>query len=112
MLKMVIQMDDRKISIENKYHLDGVYRTIDSIFAKMGLPRIEDAYGSLVYRDNGHAQDYGRFGQVVNMLKRQPWFMDNVNLWLLCDSDDSDDPEDFNEEDLLAHYRQKLSAGR
>lgn len=42
-------------------------------------------------------------------LEKQAWFMDNVNVWLLCDSDDSDSPDDFNEEDLLypgANYRQ------
>ena len=37
--------------------------------------------------------------------------MDNVAVWLLCDSDDSDSPDDFNEEDLLHHYRQKQAMG-
>ena len=46
--------------------LDGIYSTIDSTFDKMGLPRMEDTSGSLVYRDNGHARDYGRFGKIVN----------------------------------------------
>ena len=32
------------------------------------------------------------------------WFMDNANTWLYCNSDDSDNPKDFNEEDLLIHY--------
>lgn len=111
MLKMIIRMDDDKINIEKKYHLDGIYRTIDSTFDKMGLPRMEDASGALVYRDNGHARDYGRFGKIVNAFKKQDWFMDNVAVWLLCDSDDSDSPDDFNEEDLLHHYRQKQAMG-
>ena len=29
---------------------------------------------------------------------------DNACMWLYCNSDDFDDPEDFIEEDLLAHY--------
>ena len=33
--------------------------------------------------------------------------MDNVFVWRLCDSDDSDSPNNFNEEDLLTHYREK-----
>lgn len=33
--------------------------------------------------------------------------MDNVSVWRLYDSDDSDSPEDINEEDLLTHYREK-----
>lgn len=36
--------------------------------------------------------------------------MDNANTWLYCNSDDSDDPNDFNEEDLLAHYGKKAVA--
>ncbi len=72
MLKMVISMDENKINVEKKYRLDGIYRTIDSIFAQMGLPRIENTSGSLMYRDNGDAKDYGRFGKIVNTLKRQP----------------------------------------
>ena len=35
--------------------------------------------------------------------------MDNVSVWRLCDSDDSDSPDDFNEEDLLIHYQEKNS---
>lgn len=105
MLKMIIQMDDVKITSENKYRLDSIYRTINSAFQKMGLPRVEDTSGALVYRDCGRAKDFSLFGKVVNTLKRQSWFMDNVSVWRLCDSDDSDDPNDFNEEDLLTHYR-------
>ncbi len=33
--------------------------------------------------------------------------MENFAAWLLCDSDDSGSPDDFNEEDLLDHYRKK-----
>lgn len=37
--------------------------------------------------------------------------MDNVAVWRLCDSDDSESPEDFSEEDLLNHYRKKQVLG-
>lgn len=107
MLKMVIRMDENKINFEKKYRLEGIYRTIDVIFIKKGFPRVEDISGTLVYRDNGHGEDYGKFGVIVNTLKKQTWFMDNVAVWLLCDNDDSDNPDDFNEEDLLTHYRKK-----
>lgn len=107
MLKMIIRMDDDKINIEKKYRLDGIYSVIDDTFAKMGFPRVEDSSGDLIYCDNGLAQDYSRFGKVVNMLKKQTWFMENVVVWRFCDSDDSDSPNDFNEEDLLKHYTKK-----
>ena len=107
MLKMMIRMNDQKIRAERKYRPDGIYRTIDRTFLQMGFPRMQDSSGFLVYCDNGSSRDYGRFGRIVNTLKRQSWFMDNVEVWRFCDSDDSDDPNDFNEEDLLGHYRRK-----
>ncbi|HIY00462.1 MAG TPA: hypothetical protein IAA26_01215 [Candidatus Blautia faecipullorum] len=107
MLKMIIRMNDEKITAEKKYHLDSIYHTLNHTFQTVGLPRMEDSSGALVYRDCGRSKDFGLFGKVVNTLKRQNWFMDNVAVWRLCDSDDSDSPDDFNEEDLLTHYRTK-----
>ena len=51
--------------------------------------------------------DFGRFSLIYNTLKRQDWFMSNASTWLLLNSDDSDDPTDFSEEDLLAYNRSK-----
>ena len=107
MLKMMIRMNDDKIIKEKKYHLDGIYSTIYNTFLTMGFPRVEDGSDALVYRDCGRARDFSLFGKIVNTLKKQTWFMDNVAVWRLYDSDDSDSPEDFNEEDLLTHYRKK-----
>ena len=107
MLKMIIRMNDHKIIKEKKYHLDGIYSTINNTFLTMGFPRVEDGSDALVYRDCGRARDFSLFGKIVNTLKKQTWFMDNVAVWRLYDSDDSDSPEDFNEEDLLTHYRKK-----
>ena len=108
MLKMLIRMDEDKITTEKKYHLDGIYSTINNTFSSMGFHRIDDNSGALVYRDCGRPADFSLFGKVVNTLKKQTWFMDNV-AWRLYDSDDSDSPDEFNEEDLLTHYRKKQS---
>ena len=112
MLKMVIRMNDDKITAENKYRLDGIYNTINHTFQTVGLPRMEDGSGALVFRDCGRARDFSLFGRIVNTLKRQTWFMDNVSVWRLCDSDDSDSPDDFNEEDLLTHYQEPITGRR
>ena len=107
MLKMMIRMNDDKIIKEKKYHLDGIYSTINNTFLTMGFPRVEDGSDALVYRDCGRARDFSLFGKIVNTLKKQTWFMDNVAVWRLYDSDDSDSPEDFNEEDLLKKKKKK-----
>ena len=85
MLKMVIRMNDDKITAENKYRLDGIYNTINHTFQTVGLPRMEDGSGALVFRDCGRARDFSLFGRIVNTLKRQTWFMDNVSVWpIIC----------------------------
>lgn len=111
MLKMLIQMNSDKITHEEKYSILGITQTIDATFAKMGLLKLSDSSGSLIYCDTGDARDFGRFGAIVNALKKQQWFMDNVSEWIFYDSDDSDNPDDFSEENLLEHYRQKQTVG-
>lgn len=107
MLKMLICMNQDKINAERKYNLDSMHETINALFLNLGLSSMRNTSGQWVYRDNGDMRDYGRFGRVVNTLKRQAWFMDNVETWRFYDSDDSDNSEDFNEEDLLSHYQKK-----
>ena len=107
MLKMVIRMNQNKIIIEKKYKLEGIYSTIDNAFIQMGFPRQASEKDTLIYCDNGSARDYGRFGRIVNTLKRQTWFIENVEEWNLYESDDMDNPNDITVEDLLAHYRKK-----
>lgn len=108
MLKMIIRMDKNKIIIEKKYKLEGIYSIIDSAFVQMGFLRQGSEADLLVYCDNGNARDYGRFGRIVNTLKRQTWFIENVAEWNLYESDDLDDSNDITVEDLLAHYRKKV----
>lgn len=100
-------MDQTKIVIEKKYKLENIYSTIDNAFIQMGFPIQTSEKDTLIYCDNGSARDYGRFGRIVNTLKRQTWFIENVVEWNLYESDDMDNPNDITVEDLLAHYRKK-----
>ena len=111
MLKMIIRMNDDKITHENKYNLEGIYKAIDNTFFNMGFHRAMNDSDYLVYCDNGNSRDYGLFGRIVNFLKKQTWFMENVSVWLLCDNEDTDNPTQFNQEDLLLHYRKKQAMG-
>lgn len=112
MIKMIIRMDDEKIASEGKYSLDGIYYAIDSAFLQMQLPQLKESADYRVYCDNNHALGYGRFGRIVNTFKRQPWFMENVSEWKLCDDEDMDNADAYNEEDLLEHYRKKAMVHR
>ena len=48
MLKMLIRMDEKKITEEKTYKLESVYQTLDRLFAKYGLLRMEDTSGARV----------------------------------------------------------------
>lgn len=111
MIKMEIRMDDEKILQERKYNLTAVHDAVDKAFAQWSFKGEKTDSGSVVYKDNGSERDFGRFGCIVNALKKQEWFMGNVLTWILYDSDDSDSPEDFAAEDLLAHYAGKRVVG-
>ena len=91
MLMMKIEMNADKIQAEQRYTMSAINRTIESAFAQMQLRKVEDASGAL--------------------LKKQPWFMENVSVWRLYDSEDSDNLNDCSEEDLLLHYRRKQQVG-
>ncbi len=112
MIRMKIEMNTSKIDREKQMHSDDIFRILDVGFSKLGLRCMETGPNSRVYCDNGHANDYGSFGIMVNALKKTAWFMENVSVWTLCESDDPNTPEDFIEEDLLIRYKQKQLLGK
>ncbi len=111
MIKMEIRMDDEKILEERKYRLEAVYEAIDKVFEYWDFKGEKTSSGSVMYKDNGSDRDLGRFFSIVNALKKKEWFLGNVSVWILYDSDDSDSPEDFAMEDLAAHYARKKAVG-
>ena len=102
MIKMIIKMNENKISMNNEYSIERVYSGLDRIFAGYGYHR-EEIDGNFEYKGNSDPSDFGKFGRIYNGLRKQPWFLDNVDTWILCNSDDVEDPNDFSNEDLL-HY--------
>ncbi len=103
MIKMIIKMNEEKISASNEYTIERVYQALDRIFFNKGMDRTDTECG-IEYVGHNRPTDFAFFGKIMLGLKDQPWFMDNVKTWLYCNSDDSDNPMDFNEEDLLIHY--------
>ena len=104
MIKMIIKMDEEKICTSDQYTIEQVYQALDRIFSDKGMDRTDTDRG-IEYGGHDRPTDFAYFGKIMLGLKDQPWFMDTVQMWLYCNSDDSDDPENFIEEDLLAHYR-------
>ena len=104
MIKMIIKMDNDKINASPEYSTDRVYSALDRIFFQRGMERFDTDQG-IEYRGHENPTDFAYFGKILVGLKDQPWFINNASRWLLCNSDDVNDPEDFSEEDLLARFR-------
>lgn len=110
MIKMIIQMDEGRIQSNTEFTPSQIYNTINKVFSQQGFSCKESA-GIREYCGSEDKRDFGRFSRIYNTLKRQPWFMDNAVQWLLLNSDDSDNPDDFSEEDLLAYnHRTPITA--
>lgn len=109
MIKMIIEMDNEKINLSDAYTTDQIYSALDRIFKKRGMDRVDTDRG-IEYLGHNLNTDFAQFGKIMLGLKEQNWFMDNAVTWLYCNSDDSDDPDDFDEEDLLVHYGKKAVA--
>ena len=83
MIKMEIRMNDEKILKERKYRLEAVYEAVDKAFGYWDFKGEKTSSGSVIYKDNGSDRDFGRFGSIVNALKKKEWFMGNVATWIL-----------------------------
>lgn len=103
MIKMIIKMDKDKIESNGQYSIDSINEKSDGIFLRHGLNRFESG-DDVEYRGSGKSTDFGNFTIILNGLRKQSWFMDNATRWIQCNSDDSDDPNDFSEEDLLEYF--------
>ncbi len=109
MIKMIIQMDEEKLLQDPELTEAQIEAALNRIFTQMGMTKVDTDRG-IEYCGHNHPSDFARFGKIMLELKNQKWFMSNAKEWILCNSDDSDDPEDFDEEDLLAHYARNVFA--
>lgn len=103
MYKMVICLDEKKINNEGKFDLNAIYEKLDIIFSKRGF-KVSINSSCRTYSGTGADTDYPNLGIILNGLKKQEWFVTNLLVWLLCTNEDSDDPEVFDEEDLVEYF--------
>jgi hypothetical protein len=104
MIKMQILMDEKKILHEKKYDIDKIYAFLDEVFIlKCGLNKGAEGF----YFETGTNDDLALFAKAMRILEKQEWFLRNVDTWLLFDSTDRDDPNDFIIEDAKAYYQTK-----
>ncbi len=104
MLKCEVQFDNEKIIRDDIYTPESVRQATDEMFVdKFDLVKGENGF----YLEKGNDNDFVHFWSAILSLKRLDWFMDYVSRWIWYNSDNSDDPLDFSEEDLLEGIRRE-----
>ena len=107
MIKMQIKMNETRICDKTEYTLARIYDTLDRIFTDIfGEAGYSCEEGEREYIGKSGAHDFGKFGRIYGGLAKESWFMDNVEKWVLLDSSDSDNENEFEEEDILEYERQ------
>jgi hypothetical protein len=102
MLGMEFKLNRERIEKEEK---DKTYKnmiySLDKYFRKYGFDAYEED-DARRYLGHDHPDDLAMLGVIRTRLINTRWFMENLHYWYLLDSDDNDDPNDFNYEDILS----------
>lgn len=93
MVKMLIELNEKKIEEEKIYNLDKLWAHLDARFANFDGYR--DETGWYV---NG---TFEGFGAIMENLKEEEWFINNVKTWLWRNTAYEKKPGDLYIEDIL-----------
>ena len=108
MYKMIICLNEEKIKKDQMFDINTLYDKLNTIFSKRGFS-VSLENGRYVYSGTDSSSDYPNLGIILNGLKKQEWFIQNISVWLLCNNEDSDTPEYFDEEDLVEYFGLKVA---
>ena len=107
MFRMTIQLNEEKIEQEGKYSLGKMYDFLDEMFQKRGFHQIPDEKYARTYQGTDDYKDFGRLGSIVLYLKNRKWFMSNVAVWLMLESENLEEPLEFFVYDAKRYYKEK-----
>ncbi len=100
MMKMEVQMDEKKIKQSGAYSVEQINTMVSEVAKKKGITKKNE---SGLFIGNGDDKDFSNFGLMVLYLKKQEWFLPFVKTWVLYVGDEVDD--------LAKHYKRKLNIG-
>ncbi len=103
MYKMIISLDADKLNRDGQYNPMDMETKLDGIFTKKGFSVAVNG-SEREYTGTGKETDFSYMGIILNGLRKQSWFTSNVDKWLFCNNEESDDPNDFVEEDLVEYF--------
>lgn len=109
MIKMEIKFDEEKVTSAGSLNFNEIKERLDKIFLRFPFDKIVCADGTISYKGRGSRHDFALFGKNILLLKRQDWFMNNINKWLWFNSSNGNSEDDFSVEDILYFYTGRAS---
>ena len=100
MMKMEVQMDEKKIKQSGAYSVEQINTMVSEVAKKKGITKKNE---NGLFIGNGDDKDFSNFGLMVLYLKKQEWFLPFIKTWVLYVGDEVDD--------LAKHYKRKLNIG-
>lgn len=101
MLGMEFKLNREHIEEQEDLSYEDCIYTLDEYFKKYGFDTYEEG-DARRYLGHDHPDDLAMLGIIRSHLIKTKWFIENLRYWYLLDSDDNDDPNDFNYEDILS----------
>jgi hypothetical protein len=107
MVKMQIIMDREKISRERQYDFAQLSEALDRFLVdKLKFIKSDNGF----YLGTNAHKDYAHCGVAMNRLRRESWFIDNVQTWLFYINNDYGAQDDFSVEDMKEFCREHAEA--
>jgi hypothetical protein len=101
MIKVFIDLNAGNTDGEGSCAPADISRRVDEyMLGILGFNKIGNGY----YAGRGRVGDLIRAGYVSHQLSKQDWFAQNIRSWLLFNSDESDDPDDYHISDIRRTY--------
>lgn len=110
MMKMLIQLDEKKVEEDGVYELADMWRIIDGKFEKACTKEIQSD-GSRMYSGDPNKDYYSEIMVAAMVLKQTKWFAEHCTKWIWYENDEDDagaqdKPMQFYETDVLANCRE------
>jgi hypothetical protein len=106
MIKVFIDFNTDNTDSGGGQDFSDISRLTDKYMVDLiGFNKIGDGY----YTGNNYAGDLIRAGYVSHKLSGMDWFANNIRSWLLFNSDESDNPDDYHISDIRRTYFNTVS---
>lgn len=100
MLGMEIKLNKERIAEKESYSYEVYIATLDKLFKDYNFILYEEGEARR-YLGQNVSEDFVNLTIIYARLMKTKWFIQNLNYWYLLNSEDKQDPYDFDYEDYI-----------